>query len=682
MKLKRCLWLVIPLWMSAIVCTACAGRAAETDEAQKEHDRIASLIESLGDSSYSVRQEAEYALKSLGVKTLDQLNVAKNHPNLQVAALARYLLKSTGTIWFYEGDSPRIRKFLRSYSTDNPMERDNTINNLSTLEADEGVPALSRIARYEYNGDLSKRAALKLITMEDAYLTPEQLKRRWTTIRDVTANGNNAACAWLLHCADIYARSLAQHTGRYRQDMTSLVQDIVLPKPFSNYEYRALPLGLMKFESCSVRLVTDDQETQWWKDQIAGELQLLKIPSEDTSITIIDELCKAGCHLALRCGRKKDALELAQQLSAVPPSANDFMSIINRAIWAMDLGMPAIATDLLSDDEATGGKNAMARGDVLDMRISVRTSPFWKYHLAESYLWQGKFEDANRIASEALKSPKTDPSAGGMYIQRSLQSRMMYEWAANEYLDRSSYTDIGVFSLSMAYAQFLQDGQEFEKAFEELDKLVSKIDSDPVYADSVKQWLQRYNDFEVDDIRASTLFNKGKSQRQRGEFDAAKASFREAYKLQAENVDALIELYEMDGDEAYKKEVKAMLDDAIEKLLKDCKDHEAKMRSATSDVLITAKYDLANAMNTYAWVLCNVNRDLDTALQMSLESNRLKEQSPEYTDTLARCYYAKGDFENAVYWQERCVSLSPGHRQLLLTLLEYRQAIAPKAARN
>ncbi|NOZ39712.1 MAG: hypothetical protein GXP24_05745, partial [Planctomycetes bacterium] len=51
--------------------------------------------------------------------------------------------------------------------------------------------------------------------------------------------------------------------------------------------------------------------------------------------------------------------------------------------------------------------------------------------------------------------------------------------------------------------------------------------------------------------------------------------------------------------------------------------------------------------------------DYAKAVQYSLRSLELEPGSPSYLDTLGRCYYAVGDFENAVKVEREAVAKHP-----------------------
>jgi tetratricopeptide (TPR) repeat protein len=97
--------------------------------------------------------------------------------------------------------------------------------------------------------------------------------------------------------------------------------------------------------------------------------------------------------------------------------------------------------------------------------------------------------------------------------------------------------------------------------------------------------------------------------------------------------------------------------------------------------------------NQWAWLVSNTEGDLDKAIRYShrsLELNaasRLSKSNSEfisaeasYLDTLARCYYAAGDYENAVKYERQAIErvdyMQVMHRQLALV----EKALAEKKA--
>ncbi len=95
------------------------------------------------------------------------------------------------------------------------------------------------------------------------------------------------------------------------------------------------------------------------------------------------------------------------------------------------------------------------------------------------------------------------------------------------------------------------------------------------------------------------------------------------------------------------------------------------IRQATEDirVQIAAEPDNEEYYNQFAWLVANTEGDLDEALKYSQKSLELYPDNGELYDTLARVYYAKGDYENALKNQKHAAELKP-HNFLIAKQLE------------
>jgi tetratricopeptide (TPR) repeat protein len=90
---------------------------------------------------------------------------------------------------------------------------------------------------------------------------------------------------------------------------------------------------------------------------------------------------------------------------------------------------------------------------------------------------------------------------------------------------------------------------------------------------------------------------------------------------------------------------------------------------------------LANQCNQLAWLIGNTTGDFDEALQCSLKSNELMPKYAAYLDTLGRCYYAKGDYDNAIKYQTLALQEEPHSGQMKRQLAQFvKERDAKKAA--
>jgi tetratricopeptide (TPR) repeat protein len=79
--------------------------------------------------------------------------------------------------------------------------------------------------------------------------------------------------------------------------------------------------------------------------------------------------------------------------------------------------------------------------------------------------------------------------------------------------------------------------------------------------------------------------------------------------------------------------------------------------------------------NQLAWLVSNTEGDFDEALKCSLRSLALWPNRAGFLDTLGRCYYAKGDYANAVKVQSQAVALEPHSPPMLAQLELFRKAL-------
>ncbi len=637
--------------------------AAGPNKSQATTDEIKELITQLGAEQYATRMEAETRLRQYGVQSLDLLRNATLSDNPQIALTARYLLRSSDIVWFFEGDSPRVRKLLRSYATDDLMDRAIKIQMLGEMHDDEGLSALARIARYESYGDLSKRAALSIMQMSEEHLSVAVVSKRWAFVNEIIGVGNNAACNWLRQQSNAYQKAIDQAADQPKFDFKLLTAHLTLQKPINGQSFEMPPYGLLKYENYSLYLQPDTIDAQWWLSEIENEQKLLVTRSGETSKELLESLCKFTAELLVRVGKHDQALEAARKLLDVPIDIREMLSTQkDRSVWAIDHGLPEFAIDVLEN-------------------VQGRWASYLQYFLAEAHRWKGDTQQADDIAKKAFRGDQIGnqniPFNERYLIAGELTDRGQYDWAQREY--EAALASINAITensivVVLKLAPLLQDGGDYAAAAATWQPIIEKLESDPLFKQQLdtESRLQTYG-LQSDTFRSTYLHLKGLAEVKNGQSELAKASFREAITLWPQNVDVAIEMFRIPGDQVWQDEVSLIIDNIAELMMDDAKSKEAEMRNSSVENLASARENYANSLNTYAWLIANVDRDLDFALQTSLLSNRLAQDKSAYIDTLARCYSAKADMDKAVYWQKRAVSLEPYQRQLVKTMLQYQE---------
>ena len=659
---SRCAILIAWFALVGLTCSIALARDAQVDKQE-----ILTLIDKLGAEQYATRIEAQTKLQNYGVHALDLLRQATNDSNPQIATTATYLIRSSNVVWAFEGDGTRVRKLLRSYGASDLAERALKVTLLAKFSDDEGLAALARIARYEAYGDLSKRAALAILTLPEANMSLEAIAKRWQSTQTLIDQGKNSACDWLRKHAEAKLQSIQRAGNQQNFDMAAITVGLTLPKPFEEFDYLMPPFGLLDLEQSSLRMSLESIDVPWWLDHIEQEKNELLTYSGESSTFVVSELCQFSAKMFIRAGDPTNAVLAARQLLSLPvDKIDEIRNDWEQATWAIDNAIPDFAIELMQPYEN-----------------DTRWAGILQYTSAEAYQWQGNQAKADEIATAALtRSGFGIGSPGGEERRRiadHLERRALLAWARKEYeaaLAEHEKIDPVRVDVILAFARMLQDQGDIATAVALWEPVMAKIDTDPLLMAQLNRDFAKLNSDEgrtaCDFFRSMYLHLKGMDQTKQGEIEAAKEDFKKAMALWPENVDVAIEMFKLDGDASWKAEVQKSVEKATQAMLADAKRNELLMRTSQADSIASTRKRYANSLNTYAWLIANVDSNAEFALETSLLSNRLEPDNFAYVDTLARCYYGVGNLEMAVYWQEKAFRLAPQQRELLRQLLEYR----------
>lgn len=170
--------------------TPSAGSAASDEAAE-----IARLIQQLGADDYFQRQRAQQVLATYGMSAFDALVAAQNHPDIEIASRAKYLLHKIDLTWDTSDDDPDVQRILKGYGDSAEETRLSRAEQLALLPCDIAAAPLARIVRYEPSELLSRRAAL-LAIQQKAY-SPLHDQRRRQAIIEQLGPSQRAAAQWL-----------------------------------------------------------------------------------------------------------------------------------------------------------------------------------------------------------------------------------------------------------------------------------------------------------------------------------------------------------------------------------------------------------------------------------------------------------------------------------------------------
>lgn len=166
-----------------------------TESPEQLQARVAQLIHRLGSEQYLARQAAQDELIKIGPEALDALIAAEESADVEISFRAQYLVRSIHIDWAGDSDSPQVKQILQNYDRQPEFGRLLKIRELTFLPGDQAWWALCRLVRFERSLELSKEAALAMISQPPA--NARDLARHVKVIDEVLAKCARPAAQWL-----------------------------------------------------------------------------------------------------------------------------------------------------------------------------------------------------------------------------------------------------------------------------------------------------------------------------------------------------------------------------------------------------------------------------------------------------------------------------------------------------
>ncbi|MEM9828916.1 MAG: tetratricopeptide repeat protein, partial [Planctomycetota bacterium] len=238
-------------------------------------------------------------------------------------------------------------------------------------------------------------------------------------------------------------------------------------------------------------------------------------------------------------------------------------------------------------------------------------------------------------------------------IAGSLSGRGLFEWAEREYrlvIQSAPMNDPTAMGCRIEMLEMLGDLERHADAIAIIQPLLDRISRD----DETRGRFMQFANYAEDQLRGLYLFHRAETEIAADKLEKARASLTNGFRLFPENIDILIRMYRVDGDEKWKTIVDAKLRTLIA-------GYEAQLNLQPGAAAILGSSQrrlLAANCNQYAWLVSNTRGDFRRALEAGKLAVKL---DPGYAnlDTLARCYYALGRYDEALATQRQAIELEP-----------------------
>ncbi|PQO32223.1 hypothetical protein DTL21_18515 [Bremerella cremea] len=610
--------------LNAAVClfligslTASSVHAQSTTPATPQVDQ---LIKQLGDPNFMVRERAQTELARMGVTAFDQLFGAMRDNDLEVARRAQYLIRSVEIEWTRPEFSEEVNSYLNRYGNLNTDNRRSRIGELGRLHSIDALSALCRISRYDVSEAISKEAAL--------------------------------AAAIQFQGAQ----------GEEKENIAKVITERIGDSP------RTGPSWLKIFRKS---LDQPEEAAKQWQVQVDKEIDLFTTRPALTSQQTVLDLVRWQVDQLRSDGQQEEALAAMRDVIRISTKFSE-SELIDLTTWFLDRKGPSVVSELAAmhaekhpvpDDKVMGGPF----GD----------NPSLLYLLAEAELVQNNIELANQYADAALAL--FPESFDSHYLTaQSLQERGCFRWSRNEYqyvIDSNPIDDrVGIFA-RVQYAEMEHDHGDSKRAMEimwpwvEVAEKKGSGNRDP------------FGGRELDEVNGASLARaylfRASYREKQGKFKEAQEDLLKALKHDEDEADVLIAAYRLGKkDEMWRTKAKEHIDHTIafykpyiERFQKQYEFFKENRRG--DDIMGAQSSQMARYCNQYAWLVGNTYGDFDHAIAASKLSLDLQPGNGAYLDTLAHCYAAKGDWEQAYKCQRQAVQQMPHSGMVRLKYLEF-----------
>ena len=256
----------------------------------------------------------------------------------------------------------------------------------------------------------------------------------------------------------------------------------------------------------------------------------------------------------------------------------------------------------------------------------------------------------------------------------SLQERGLFEWSEREYRHVLERVPPGVaegFQARLLFSEMLHDMQRDQDAATVLRDIVDATEKD----ENVRFLIARFRS-QPGSVASRMYFFLAEHARVSGDEKRQIEHLKKAVQSDPTDADVLIGTYRASQrDPSWRKETLGLISDAVQAFREEVRDYEGQAAEApTEGHRADIHRELASAHNQLAWLVANTEGDYDEALRSSQRSLELRPETAGYLDTLGQCYYAKGDYKNAVVHQSRAAELDPHSGQILRQLELFKRA--------
>ncbi len=319
--------------------------------------------------------------------------------------------------------------------------------------------------------------------------------------------------------------------------------------------------------------------------------------------------------------------------------------------------------------------------DVLDAFIAkhqqrLEQSKRPLYYAALARLKQGKKDEADDLAAKAAAITPQEGTRESLTMAKDLEVRLQFDWAVREYrhvIEKQPAESLDSILSRIWLASLLHDYEHEKQAADTLEPLVQMALKEGQKAQAYIRARELYReqiDFpSPEELAARFHFYRASQYEDDKDWKRARGELEQAITFDPKDADVLIDMYRLPETDAKWREA------VLARVHKLCKQFEKEIEDNPTDPA---------AYNQWAWLVSNTEGDFQQAIRYSQRSVELSKRgensAASFLDTLGRCYYAAGDYENAVKYEREAVAKVNYLQVMQRQLAQFEKALADKKA--
>ncbi len=612
------------------------GKAAEAQSAERTKQEIAEWVRRLGHREYRMRERAERELRNFGLLALEQLQAAEQDEDVEIRLRSRYLIAELRGRMISEVVPPELKNEMEGYERREFRVRQALLNKVIHASAENKLALLARLARFEESDLLAREAALAILST------------------DLDAGGG-----W-----EANQRDIAMAIGFNER----------------------MPVQWIRAYSASYQQL--DEATDLLAKYIADELAFFETSSGRTNASVVDRLKRIHIDLLLKGDHQEAAYRAMAELDpgTTPTTALLLVDwMMERQAWpavtllaekrvdrfaADALLTYRLAEAILSSGDAAAAQEVAAKGfDLAGAGIAAHLRSyqgiFYRLGLNEPLINESR-KVVTRLAMASLLE----------------DDRGMFDWAEREYRAaiREPIRDEVELAVYESLAAMLHDRQRDGQAAEVLQQLMRQVDTLPSVKSIVAAEVPPGDTSDEVRLRSQMHFYAGQAAAENQDSEKAMEELLQGMQVQRRNADLLIAMYRVpDPTPAFRKTTLQAIQEVTQQISDELTAKRTEIDESPNDAdRRMLEFDVAHLENEFAWLVGNTEGDIDEAIRCSLHSLEIRSDDFGLQDTLARCYYRKGELELAVQYQTMAAAAAPHEGQIVRQLELFEQALREK----